>query len=47
MGEEGKIMISHGVGNITLKTYCLPPEPLKNFNPSRNELGYYVTTGEV
>lgn len=36
-------LVSHGVGEESAKDYVLPPEPLCNFNPKRDEFGYYIT----
>ncbi len=44
--EEGplgdRVVVSHGVGNNTLKTHCLPPEPLSFYNPKHDEAGAYI-----
>ena len=37
-----KVMVSHGVGNNTLKNHCLPPEPLSFYNPKHDEAGPYI-----
>ena len=36
-------LVDYGVGNITLKTYILPAEPLKNFSPlGKDTNGVYI-----
>lgn len=42
--QGNEILVSHGVGNNTLENYCLPPEPLANFRPKRDEIGLYINT---
>jgi len=37
-----KIMVSHGIGNNTLKNICLPPEELRFFRPKQDDAGYYI-----
>lgn len=39
---ETEIVVSHGVGDMTLTNYCLPAEPIVNFNPKRDEGGMYI-----
>ena len=36
--DYGKL-VSHGVGEDTLKIHCLPPEPLNNFSPQFDAAG--------
>ena len=28
---HGRILVSHGVGNFSLRQYCLPSEPIEHF----------------
>lgn len=37
-----RTVVSHGVGNNTLRNYCLPPEPPENFKPKRDAEGIYI-----
>lgn len=41
--DKGRVFVSHGVGNNTLENYCLPPEPLSAFKPSKDENGVYIS----
>lgn len=39
-------LVSHGIGNNTLDNYCLPPEPIRNFEPRKDEHGLYIAAGD-
>jgi len=36
-------VVSHGVGNNTLKNYILPTDHPSSFNPKRDDQGLYIT----
>ena len=38
----GRSLVSHGVGDVTLRAYCLPPEPIEHFDGKK----YDVETNE-
>lgn len=37
-----EVIVSHGVGNKTLKNYCLPSEPPHTFRPKKDSEGLYI-----
>lgn len=43
--ENGKQVVSHGVEEKTLKSVCLPPEPLAAFGAKRDAHGFYIYAG--
>lgn len=34
----GRILVSHGVGDVTLQSYCLPCDPIERFNDRKFDL---------
>lgn len=44
--ESGIEMVSHGVDENTLRTVCLPPEPVATFRPQKDEGGWYLDDSE-
>jgi len=40
--EKGHDIVSHGVGNITLRDHILPCEPVASFNPKKDAEGWFV-----
>jgi len=40
--ENGKELVSHGIGDATLKTYCLLVDPVKDYKPKRDREGWYI-----
>ena len=45
---DGKFrtIVSHGIGNISFRNYVLPNEPVKYFNPSYDEGGWFISCEE-
>lgn len=39
-----RTIVSHGVGNNTLRNVVLPQEPPESFAPKRDEEGLYIDT---
>lgn len=40
--ENGKELVSHGIGDATLKTYCLSVDPVKDYKPKKDYEGWYI-----
>jgi len=38
----GEVLVSHGVGNNTLKNVCLPQESVRNFNAKHDNIGIFI-----
>lgn len=42
--EDGRLLVSHGVGNLSLKNYILPVMPVSDFKPLQDQEGFYLPT---
>ncbi|WP_224962615.1 hypothetical protein [Geomonas subterranea] len=40
--EKGQELVSHGIGDVTLKTYILSQDPVSHYKPKRDFEGWYV-----
>lgn len=40
--EKGRELVSHGIGDYTLKTYVLSQDPIGHYKPKRDYEGWYV-----
>lgn len=40
--ENGKELVSQGIGDATLKTYCLSVDPVKDYKPKSDREGWYI-----
>lgn len=40
--EKGRELVSHGIGDATLKTYIISQDPVTHYKPKRDDEGWYV-----
>lgn len=40
--ENGEELVSHGIGDVTLKIYCLLVDPVNYYKPKRDYEGWYI-----
>jgi len=38
-----ELIVSHGIGNDTLMVYVLPNQPLKEFLPKSDDVGFFIS----